>query len=326
MTNTNALPVAVVGAGYMGGGIAATFALAGHSVALADATADLATAGRERLIAEARLFVAAGLYPEDAPDVLAERLSAAPSIAAAAEGVSYISEVVSERPDIKAAVFAALSAAAAHDAVLASNTSAIPIHELARSVVHPERFLGVHWMNPAPFVPGVEIIPGPETSESVVTRATELIRGIGKVPVTVPDLPGFIANRLQYVLHRESSRLVEEGLVTADELDAVVSNSFGFRLAVFGPMAIADMAGLDVYRDTYATLEKSLGSAFSPPRYLTDLVEDGHLGLKHGGGLTAISRADPEDVATYRNRAYQQLSVLKGALGEAPAAVGGTNA
>jgi len=310
--------VAVVGAGYMGSGIAASFALAGHRVQLADATAELAMSGREKLIEEARRFVTAGLYSEDAPDTLSDNIKAMESISAAAEGPSYIAEVVSERPEIKASVFAALSAAADEAAIFASNTSAIPIHELAAFVTHPERFLGVHWMNPAPFVPGVEIIPGPDTTAEVVARATALVAGLGKVPVTVPDMPGFIANRLQYVLHKESSRLIEEGIITADQLDAVVSNSFGFRLAVFGPMAIADMAGLDVYRDTYATLEKSFGSAFAPPEYLKRLADSGRLGVKSGGGLTSVGQADPDTIASYRNTAYQRLSALKVELGAAP--------
>lgn len=310
--------VAVIGAGYMGGGMAATFALAGFPVQLADATAELAAAGRDALIQEARRFASAGLYPDNAPDVLSENLSAMPSIEAAAEGSTYIAEVVSERPDIKRSVFAALSSAADESAILASNTSAIPIHELADFTTHPERFLGVHWMNPAPFVPGVEIIPCEKTAPRVIERVRELITAVGKVPVTVPDTPGFIANRLQYVLHKESSRLVDEGLVTADQLDAVVSNSFGFRLAVFGPMAIADMAGLDVYRDTYAALERSLGPDFAAPAYLNRLVDSGKLGVKSGGGLTTLGRADPESVAAYRNTAYQRLSDLKAALGPAP--------
>lgn len=317
-TSSTTNKITVVGAGYMGGGMAVSFALGGHHVSLADATPELAAAGRDRLLNEAVSFVERGLYPADAADILAERISSAKAVADAVSESTYIAEVVSERIDIKSGVLVSVANAAPDDAIIATNTSAIPIRELEVHVRKPERFLGVHWMNPAQFVPGVEIIAGSYTKDEVVARATELISGIGKVPVKVPDTPGFIANRLQYALHKESSRLVEEGLISADELDAVVSNSFGFRLAFFGPMAIADMAGLDVYADTYRSLHGELGEAFAPPKYLQELVSEGKLGVKHGGGLTRLSKANSEAVASYRNAAYSSLSRLKAEVGSAP--------
>jgi 3-hydroxybutyryl-CoA dehydrogenase len=298
--------------------MAVSFALGGHHVSLADATPELAAAGRERLLNEAVSFVERGLYPVDAADILGERISAAKQVADAVSGATYIAEVVSERIDIKSGVLSSVADVAPEDAIIATNTSAIPIRELEVHVRRPERFLGVHWMNPAQFVPGVEIIAGNFTEAEVVTRCTELVRGIGKVPVKVPDTPGFIANRLQYVLHKESSRLVEEGLISADELDAVVSNSFGFRLAFFGPMAIADMAGLDVYVDTYRSLHHELGEEFAAPKYLQELVSGGRLGVKQGGGLTQLSKARPEVITSYRNAAYSSLSQLKAEIGVAP--------
>lgn len=316
MTNAKSTEtVTIVGAGYMGGGMAVSFALGGHHVLLSDATAELALAGRDRLLSEAKAFVERGLYPEEAVNMLTERIQPAKSVADAVSGSTYIAEVVSERIEIKSAVLRSVSDAAPKDAIIATNTSAIPIRDLESHVSHPERFLGVHWMNPAQFVPGVEIIPGSLTTGTVVSRATELVRGIGKVPVKVPDTPGFIANRLQYVLHKESSRLVESGLISADELDAVVSNSFGFRLAFFGPMAIADMAGLDVYADTYRSLHRELGNDFEAPKYLNELVSDGKLGLKQGGGLTRLSNSGSEEVAGYRNTAYSRLQQLKTEVG-----------
>ena len=116
-------------------------------------------------------------------------------------------------------------------------------------------------MNPAPFIPCVEIIPHASTRPELVTQSTELMLALGKRPSTISDKPGFVANRLQYALYKEAATMLEENVATAAEIDAVVSNSFGFRLALFGPFAIADMAGLDVYQDSFHVLENAYGDS-----------------------------------------------------------------
>jgi 3-hydroxybutyryl-CoA dehydrogenase len=310
--------VAVIGAGYMGAGMAAAFALGGHRVILADATVDLARAGRQRLLDEAADFVDLGIYPEDAQTMISELVAVGTSVANAASQAAYIAEVVSEKPHVKAAVFSQISDAADPAAIITSNTSAISIRELETGVSGAHRFLGVHWMNPAQFVPGVELIRGNSTSDATVAAVEELMRSISKISIVVPDTPGFIANRLQYVLHREASRLVSMGLISADDLDTLVSNSFGFRLAFFGPMAIADMAGLDVYQDTYKTLHAEFGESFSPPTYLEELVAKGRTGIKSGGGLTRIGNASPRELAAFRNKSYSLLAELKKRMGAIP--------
>jgi 3-hydroxybutyryl-CoA dehydrogenase len=173
-------------------------------------------------------------------------------------------------------------------------------------------------MNPAPFIPGVELIPGPQTSPAVLDLAEELIRSLGKTPARVADTPGFVANRLQFALYKEATRIVEEGVAAPSQIDAVVSSTFGFRLALFGPFAIGDMAGLDVYESSYRTLEKAYGDRFSPPEALTSTVEDGNLGLKTGRGFLDIDAASREDLVAYRDSAYARLSQLRAELGQAP--------
>ena len=320
MTSTNPVRVAVIGGGYMGGGIAQTFAAHGFDCLLADASAELSRTRTEQLHREARRFAADGLIPEGMADRIAEHLRPADSLQAAVADATYVSEVVPEKPDLKKQVLAAISSLTGPEVVIGSNTSAIRIGELATSVRHPERFLGVHWMNPAPFVPCVEVIPATGTAEDVVRRAVALIRQVGKVPTVVADVPGFVANRLQYALFREASRIVEEGVATPADIDEVVSNSFGFRLPFFGPFAIADIAGLDVYRDGFSTMEAAYGERIGTPQLLRDQVDAGRHGLKTGQGFFDYQDGQAAEVAHHRDRAYAALTRLRGEVAPAGSA------
>lgn len=308
----------VVGSGYMGGGIAQVLALAGHPVALADVDEQTAQRSRERLITQSAKNAELGLFPEDAADVIADRLTASPSIEAALSDADYITEAVPEVLEIKQATLRRISAAARPEAIIGSNTSAIPIDELAKNVREPSRFLGVHWMNPAPFIPGVEIIACTDTDSHVVDVAESFIRSVGKVTARVADSPGFVANRLQFALYKEAATIVEEGIATAAQVDAIVSGTFGFRLALFGPFAVGDMAGLDVYKGAYDTLEESYGARFAAPESLVRLVEEGRVGLKSGQGLLDIPEAERDALLAYRDQAYARLSALRKDLGPAP--------
>lgn len=310
--------ICVVGSGYMGGGIAQSLALAGCLVTLADVDETTARASLERVNNEAAEFERLGLFPAGAAAQIEARITAAASIEAGVSSVDFIAEVVTERIDVKEAVLSRISQAASADAIIASNTSALKIGDLEKFVFTPGNFLGAHWMNPAPFVPCVEIIAGTNTTESALSRTIELMERAGKVAIKVPDTTGFVANRLQYALHKEASRMVEEGLMEPFELDQVVSNSFGFRLAFFGPFTIADMAGLDVYVDSYRSLEAAFGDRFETPKSLLDSVGRGDYGVKCGRGLTGIDESMAQRIADYRNRAYSALSALKSETGPVP--------
>ena len=309
---------AVVGSGYMGGGIAQVLALHGHQVLLGDVDGETAERARARLVEQAGQFEAQGLMRAGAADTIGKNLAAAGSIEEAVAQADYIAEAVPEDPDLKAAILGRISGAAPAGAVIGTNTSAIPIGQLANSVSSPERFLGVHWMNPAPFIPGVELIPGPDTAPAVLDLAEALVRGLGKTPARVADTPGFVANRLQFALYKEAVRIVEEGVAPPSQIDAVVSNTFGFRLALFGPFAIGDMAGLDVYESSFRTLEKAYGERFAAPDALAAAVAEGNLGLKSGRGFLDIDQQDKAALLAYRDAAYGRLSQLRAELGEAP--------
>lgn len=302
--------VAIVGAGTMGAGFAQIFSLAGIPCWIADVDGERAKASRAGLIDLARRFEAAGLLGAGETKRIEEGVRAAPSVEAAVDGADFVIEAVTEDKDVKRSVYSIIEAAAPERAVVASNTSAIPIHELAEFLERPERFLGTHWFNPPQWVPCVEVIPGPRTDPAVVERAHELLRRLGKRPVTVGDAAGFVANRIQFAMFREAALVVEEGVATAEQVDEVVRASFGFRLPFFGPFMIADMAGLDVYSGAYRTLEADLGTRFRVPSSLQGLTEGGRTGAKAGGGYFDWPEERLPQIVDHRDASYVALEKL----------------
>jgi 3-hydroxybutyryl-CoA dehydrogenase len=309
--------VAVVGAGYMGGGIAQVLAIAGYDVTIADADAETTRHHLERLRREAREFEEQGLFDEGSADLVRAHLHAADSLAEAVADADFVEEAVLEVPEVKGPVLRDIEAAARPDAVIGSNTSTLPIGELAANLARSGRFLGVHFSNPAPFIPGVELIAHAATDEAAVTTSEALVARTGKLTARVADQAGFVLNRLQYVLLKEAANLVEEGVATAEDVDIIVRTTFGYRLPFFGPFAIADMAGLDVYAAGFRTLAQHYGERLEAPAVLTDLVESGHYGVKKDGGFV-IPAGDQAPLIAYRNRAYARLGQLLRELGPAP--------
>jgi 3-hydroxybutyryl-CoA dehydrogenase len=312
------LDIAVVGSGYMGGGIAQVLALAGHTVRIADVSAEIAASNRARLIAETEQFVADGLFPADAVARVDAHLSAAASIEEAVADADFIEEAVPEKLEIKHATLRRISEAARPDAVIGSNTSTILIESLAEAVVGPERFLGVHFSNPAPFIPGVELIPHPTTNEHAIAVGETVVAATGKQSARVQDSTGFVLNRLQYALFEEATKIADEGIASPDDIDTIVRTTFGFRLPFFGPFAIADMAGLDVYAFCFESLQTRWPERFATPPSLQQHVDAGELGTKSGAGYLEVPADRTPELVAYRNRAYVAMQKLLDELGPAP--------
>ncbi len=311
--------VAVVGAGYMGGGIAQSLAASGFSVTIADVSTDATHAQLARLISESEQFEAQGLFAAGSTETVRNNLRAANSIEEAVAGVDFIQEAVTEIPEVKHEVLRRVCAAARPDAIIGSNTSTIPVHVLDVAVERPERFLTVHWSNPAPFIPGVELVVGEHTDKQIIPVVNEMLAQAGRSSALVADVPGFVLNRLQYVLLKEAMSIVEEGVATPEDVDTIVSSTFGFRLAFFGPFAIADMAGLDVYANGFKTLEKAFGPRLAIPRMLQDAVAAGRYGTKNGAGLTGdFTPSQIDALVTYRSKAYSKQAELVRSLGKSP--------
>jgi 3-hydroxybutyryl-CoA dehydrogenase len=309
--------IAIVGSGYMGGGIGQVLALAGNEVRLADVSAEVAAGNLERILRETAEFEAEGLFPEGATETVRARLSAATSVEEAVEGARFIEEAVPEILELKHATLARISAANP-TAIIGSNTSTISITQLAEQVSAPERFLGVHFSNPAPFIPGVELIPHAGTDEAVLEPVEALLAQVGKRSARLTDATGFVLNRLQYALFHEATKLVDEGVASVEDIDMIARTTFGFRLPFFGPFAIADMAGLDVYAFCYRSLQTTFPERFATPPILQERVDSGHLGTKSGGGFRTIDPERTAELVAYRNKAYARMQGLLDDLGPSP--------
>ncbi|KRB67996.1 3-hydroxyacyl-CoA dehydrogenase family protein [Noviherbaspirillum sp. Root189] len=267
--------VAVIGAGLMGHGIAQAFAQAGHPVMLTDANIDVLNSAPgciERNLVEMGLPVASAL----------RNISVQADFAAAVERADLIVEAVSERLDLKQTLFANFVAMAPAHAILASNTSVIPISEIASNLSRADRgrVLGTHWWNPPHLIPLVEVIRTVDTYDEMFDSTYLIIKSIGKLPVKVNvDLPG-----------------VEAGVCDARTIDTVVKNSFGRRLSVLGPMENADLVGLELIRDVHKILFPHLSRAQSPSVLLEHLLSKGETGVGTGKGLFKWSEDSIEEV------------------------------
>ncbi len=269
----------------MGHGIAQTLALAGHGVRLFEPERARAEAGQARIATNLDRLVASGrLTPELAAEARS-RMSIAPDLAAGVAGIDIAIEAVIEDAATKRILFAELDRLARPDAVLASNTSSLSIAALAGATRadRRSRVIGMHFFNPVPVMPLVEIIPGPDTSDATVGMVRGLAESMAKTPLLSADRPGFIVNRALFPLLAEAMRELEEGVATADDIDAAARLGLGHPL---GPLALADRIGLDVCLGILEVLASTLDEhRFRPPDILRALVAAGHLGRKTGEGF-----------------------------------------
>lgn len=275
------IQAAIIGAGLMGHGIAQVFATAGHSVRITDADEKILNDVPRRISASL-----AELGMEEAP-VLA-RIRLTPSLAETLDGCTVVIEAISERIELKRAVFQQIADRAPRHALLATNTSSIPVTEIGRDL--PEharrRLVGLHWWNPPVLIPLVEVIRTELVDPAFFDRAFELMKLVGKEPVRVEkDIPGFIGNRLMHAFWREAISLVEAGVCDAETIDRVVKRGFGLRLSVLGPMENADLVSLELTRDIQRIIFPYLEKSSEPSPLLDRLIEEHKLGMRTGEGL-----------------------------------------
>ena len=208
-------------------------------------------------------------------------------------------------------MFPRFEAVVADDAILASNTSGIPITKIATATAHPERVVGMHWSNPPHLIPMIEVIPGEQTSQETVDAASELVRRIGYHPVVEREVPGFVENRILYAILRECLDLVDRGIIDPEGLDLNVRWGIGYKLAVIGPMELLDMAGLDIYHAVGSYLNQDLSTSGDVSSTIRDLIDKGRLGMKTGGGIYDYT---PEQIEELRAKRAGKLVAVRKAL------------
>jgi 3-hydroxybutyryl-CoA dehydrogenase len=290
--------IAVIGAGLMGHGIAQVFAVAGHEVAVYDANKQALDSLRSR--------IAKNLTDLGLPVGAEEHVHGFETISAAVAGADFVVEAAPEKVELKQAIFAELVEHAPSDAILASNTSVIPISDIAGDLATSDRILGTHWWNPPFLVPLVEVVGTSRTTGANIDRTIDLLSSVGKTAVHVrKDVAGFVGNRLQHALWREAIAIVAEGIADARTVDTVVKASFGRRLAVLGPIENADLVGTDLTLDIHNVVLPYLNRDASPSPYLEELVRTGRLGMKSGEGFRTWTNEESKEL---RARVFQYLS------------------
>jgi 3-hydroxybutyryl-CoA dehydrogenase len=283
-----AYQAAVVGAGLMGIGIAVVMAMAAIPCAIFDPVESV------RDTVRARLATIAGQLDLDA-DVFQPFVSVHHDLKAAVSDATIIIEAGPENIAMKRSIFAELDGVAPPSAILASNTSAIPISVLAEGVARPAHVVGTHFWNPPYLVPLVEVVRGPSTLDAVVTATMELLTAAGLKPVHVQtDVPGFVGNRMQHALKREAIALVARGVCSAETVDLVVRYGFGRRLALVGPLEQADLGGTDLTLAIHEVLMPDLDVTPVPHPYLVAMVQRGDLGAKTGRGFFQWTSGEAE--------------------------------
>jgi 3-hydroxybutyryl-CoA dehydrogenase len=286
------LKIAVLGGGLMGHGIAQVFAGFGHSVVVSDPDPDTLAKVPKRIEVNLREM-------DKAPEPVLANITVVADMPAAVKSADVVIEAAPERLELKRKLFSEVAANAPPHAILASNTSVIPITQIGEGLppAARARFLGTHWWNPPYLVPLVEVVSTEYTDPAVFEKMYELLCHVGKRPVKVHrDITGFIGNRLQYALWREAFSLIESGVCDAETIDVVIKNGFGSRFPVLGPMENADLIGLDLARDIYNIVVPELNTAKQPSRLLSDRIDAGKLGMKSGEGLRTWTSEETSEV------------------------------
>ena len=283
------MKIAVIGGGLMGAGIAQVFAAAGHPVTVQEPDGE----ARASVVARVR----EGLAQLGDDPAAAANVAVAADLAEAVADAGFVTEAAPERLELKRAIFAELVAHAPADAILASNSSVMPIGDIAGGMPTAHRIIGTHWWNPAALIPLVEVIQGAETSEATVAATMTLLASVGKKPAHIKkDVPGFVANRLQHALWREAIAMVAEGICDARTLDDCVKHSFGLRLPVLGPLENADLVGLELTRDIHRIILPALNRDTAPHPVLDAMIDAGKSGFKSGEGFQRWSAAQQAEL------------------------------
>lgn len=310
--------IAAVGAGRMGRGIAVACAYAGHRVALVDLKPRPAQASRQlrdeafdEIRGSLRSLARLGALDASLVPAIEQRIEFVTAAAAgpALGAADLVLEGVPETLQAKREAFEQLNRHCREDAILASTTSSILVTQIAQFVRRPERFLNMHWLNPAYLIPVVELSAHDGTDAEVVRRAAAMLESIGKVPVVCAEAPGYIVPRLQALVMNEAARMVEEGVATAQEIDKATRHGLGLRFAALGVVEFIDYGGCDILHHASREMSASIDAhRYEAPAIVGRMVEQGRVGLKSGSGFYDYAG---RDLAAYREdvlaRTFSQL-------------------
>jgi 3-hydroxybutyryl-CoA dehydrogenase len=303
--------ITVIGLGTMGHGIAQTFAVAGYGVRMFDENKTVRDSVLARIQQNLEVMLQNGLLDAIKLDDVISRMIVCQSEQEACEQSEFIIEAIAEDLDIKRAFFGRCETIVTQSTILASNTSSFPNSMLSAGLSHPTRCINTHWFNPAHVIPIVEVIPGEHTSEDVVGKVMQLLRSIGKQPIRLhKEVPGFVLNRLQVALFREMLDLVDQGVISAGDLDQAVRGSLAIRWAAAGPMRVGDFGGWDVLSKVYENIAPSLRSDSQIHDILAGMISRGEYGIKSGQGFYEYPQQEVLDIHASKDKRFMTWAKL----------------
>ncbi len=299
--------ISVAGAGTMGASLAQTFALFGYDVKVFDIY-ETALEKAERLVdLNQETWIKQGIVTQTQSDDLKKKIVYTNDLQAL-KNSDFLIEAILENLDIKHKFWKEVSALVRPDAILCSNTSGLSITAIAEAVEHPERFAGMHWMNPPHIIPLIEVIQAKLTSDETIQVVYDFALELKKKPVKVKDAPSFVLNRIQQAILREALYIVQEGIATPEGVDDVMKYALGFRYAAFGPFEICDLGGLDIHNNISKYTFPDLCDAKEPFGLIKDCVDNNNLGVKTGKGFYDYSNGRDAEVIRYRDTMFTKLA------------------
>lgn len=296
------------GAGIMGASIAQIFAKYGYNVVLYDISAKSIENGKKLIAINQETAIVEGeIKPEDSK-VLLDRISFSMDPECFSDA-DFVIEAIVEDMKVKHDFWGQVSKIAPGDAILTTNTSGLSITEIAKAVKNPQRFAGMHWVNPPHIVPLVEVICGEKSDPAVAETIAEVARKIGKKPVMVKkDAKGFVLNRLQFCILREAMHIVESGIADIKDVDAVMKYGLGMRYACLGPFEVADLGGLDTFFSIASYLFADLSDMKEPPKMFSELIDQQFYGTKSERGFYDYSNGRAEKVIEKRDKDFIKIA------------------
>ena len=277
--------IVIAGSGIMGASFAQIFARNGYEVVLYDISLEALRRAKELIRINLDAQVEANSFSKEEAEAIFGRIQMTESKACFVEA-DFVLEAIAEKIEIKHSFWKEISSLVRSDVILTSNTSGLSISEIAEAVIHPERFAGMHWVNPPHLIPLVEVIAGEQSSEEVVDKIFELAKHIGQKPVKVQKDPtGFILNRLQYAVIREACYCVEKGYASVEDVDRVMKYGLGMRYACIGPFETMDFGNIETFHHVANYIYNDLCADKKAPKLLEQVYQDGKLGVKSGAGF-----------------------------------------
>ena len=299
--------VVVAGAGTMGASLAQVYAQAGWDTVLYNRSASGLERAKNLIELNQATFVKEEILSEEESKTLLARIKMTTEKADFTDAALVVESIV-EKLDAKQEFWGEISQIVPEDALLATNTSGLHITDIAKACKHPERFMGQHWLNPPHLLPLCEIIAGEKTSPENVQKMRTLVQSLGKQPVVVADINGFIINRIQFAVLREALHIVDIGAATFEDVDTVLKAGMGLRYAALGPFGVADFGGLDTFDHINSYLNAELDDSKVGNKRLHEMVEAGKLGVKSGQGFYDYSGDKADAAIRERDRLYIELA------------------